>query len=89
MKVSLTSIRGLRAGPRFLFIAALTILTLCRERILALPRTKEAIVGYLHNLPQDSLLLPENFMRACDKVRFKEEDYRRLRKSAEKEVGPL
>jgi hypothetical protein len=74
-------------GPRFLFIAALTILTLSRERLLALPRTKEAILGYLHDLPQDSLLLPENFIKACDKVRFREEDYKRLRVSVEKEMG--
>ena len=74
------------SGPRFLFIAALTILTLSRERILALPRTKEAILGYLLDLPQDSLLLPEHFMKACEKVRFREEDYKRLRGAVEKEM---
>ena len=42
---------------------------------------------YLHDLPQVSLLLPENFIKACDKVRFREEDYKRLRVSVEKEMG--
>jgi hypothetical protein len=75
------------AGPRFLFVSALTILTLSKERIMALPRDRASILGYLHNLPQDSLLLPEHFMRACDKVRFREEDYKKLRGAVEKELS--
>jgi alanine-alpha-ketoisovalerate/valine-pyruvate aminotransferase len=69
---------ALITGPRFLLIASLSILTLSRERILAL-NTAEEILKYLDNLPQDALLLPENYMKACMEVRFKEEDYKRLR----------
>jgi len=35
------------------------------------------------------LLLPENFMRACEKVRFREEDYKKLRTAVEKEMGVI
>jgi hypothetical protein len=31
-------------------------------------------------------LLPENYMKACSEVRFKEEDYKRLRSGVEKEM---
>jgi hypothetical protein len=62
-------------------------LTLSKDRLVALPRKKEAILAYLHDLPQDSLLLPENFMRSCEKVRFREEDYKKLRGAVEKEMG--
>ena len=74
-------------GPRFLVISALTILTLSRERLLALPRTKEAVLRYLRDLPPDSLLLPDNFMRATEKVKFREEDWRKMRSGVEKELG--
>ena len=68
----------LTTGPRFLLIASLSILTLSRDRILAL-NTADEVLKYLDNLPQDALLLPENYMKACMEVRFKEEDYKRLR----------
>jgi hypothetical protein len=61
-----------------LLIASLSILTLSRDRILAL-NTAEEVLNYLDNLPPDALLLPENYMKACMEVRFKEEDYKRLR----------
>lgn len=73
-------------GPRFLLVAALSILTLSRERIMAF-NTKDEIVDYLANLPQDALLLPEHFMKACAEVKFREEDYRRLRAGVEKEMA--
>ncbi|WVF71143.1 hypothetical protein IAT40_005940 [Kwoniella sp. CBS 6097] len=73
-------------GPRFLLIASLSILTLSRDRLLSLPKNGPAILGYLQNLPQDSLLLPENFMKHCDGVRFDDKEYKRLRTSVEKEV---
>ncbi len=76
-------------GPRFLLIASLTILTVSRERILTLPRSRDAILHYLRDLPQDSLLLPGTFMRACERVRFREEDWRKLRGSVEKEMGSV
>jgi hypothetical protein len=41
--------------------------------------TAEEVLNYLDNLPPDALLLPENYMKACMEVRFKEEDYKRLR----------
>jgi hypothetical protein len=68
-------------------IIALTILTLSRERLLALPKTKEAVLGYLRDLPQDSLLLPENFMKATEKVRFREEDWKKMRAGVIKDGG--
>ncbi|WVQ99720.1 hypothetical protein IAU59_006862 [Kwoniella sp. CBS 9459] len=73
-------------GPRFLLVASLSILTLSRDRLLSLPKNGPAILGYLQNLPQDSLLLPEVFMKQCDGVRFDEKEYKRLRASVEKEV---
>ncbi|ORX35590.1 rab-GTPase-TBC domain-domain-containing protein [Kockovaella imperatae] len=73
-------------GPRFLLIASLTILTLSRDRLLALPHTKSAILEYLEHLPQDSLLLPENFMKATERVKFKDDDWKRLRVGVEKEL---
>lgn len=77
----------IRPGPRFLLIASLTILTLSRDRLLALPRTYTDILAYLRDIPQDALLLPEGFMKACENVRFKEEDMRRMRTGVEKELG--
>ena len=74
-------------GPRFLLVASLTILTLSRDRILALPRNREVVLEYLLNPPQDSLFLPETFMRACERVKFREEDWRKLRSAVEKEMG--
>jgi hypothetical protein len=73
-------------GPRFLLIVSLSILTLSRERIMAF-QTKAEVMSYLEDLPQDALLLPENFMKACSEVRFKEEDYKRLRAGVEKEMS--
>ena len=75
------------AGPRFLLVASLTILTLSRERILALPRNRQVVLDYLLNPPQDSLFLPEMFMRACERVKFREEDWRKLKGAVEKEMG--
>ncbi|WVQ79628.1 hypothetical protein IAT38_001728 [Cryptococcus sp. DSM 104549] len=74
-------------GPRFLIIASLTIMTLSRDRLLRLPQNSSAVLGYLQNIPQDSLLLPENFMKACEAVKFDEKDYKKMRAAAEKEVG--
>ena len=74
-------------GPRVLLVASLAILTLSKDRVLTLPRRPEAVLGYMRNLPQDGLLLPESFMKACDNVKFKEEDLRRLRVGVEKELG--
>lgn len=75
------------AGPRFLLIASLAVLTLSRERLMSLPRNHAAVVGYLRNLPQDSLLLPENFMRACDQVKLRDEDLRKLRINVKHELA--
>lgn len=74
-------------GPRFLLIASLTILTLSRDRLLALPRNYTDVLGYLKDLPQDALLLPEGFMKACENVKFKEDDMKRLRGGVEKDLG--
>lgn len=68
-------------------VASLAILTLSRERLLALPRNREAVLGYLRDLPQDSLLLPEVFIKACDKVRLQNQDLLKMRAVAEKELG--
>lgn len=76
-----------KSGPRFLLIASLTILTLSRDRLLALSRAREPVLSYLRDLPQDSLLLPETFMRACERVKFRDEDWQKLRGSVEKEMG--
>ena len=73
-------------GPRFLMVASLTVLTLSRDRLLALPRKHAAVLGYLRDLPQDSLVLPETFMKACENVKFKEEDLKRLRTKVEQEI---
>ena len=75
-----------KAGPRFLIITALAILTVSKERLLGLPRDAAAIIAYLTALPQDALLLPDSFMKACENVKFREEDYRKLRGGVEKEV---
>jgi len=73
-------------GPRYLMIASLAILTLSRDRLLALPRTQKAIVDYLQHLPQDSLLLPETFMKACDQVKLRDEDLKKLRASVKAQL---
>lgn len=49
--------------------------------------SKSDILGYLGDLPQDALLLPEHFIKACSEVRFREEDYRKLRSGVQKEMG--
>lgn len=54
---------------------------------MVLPRNRAAILDYLANIPQDSLLLPENFMRSAEKVKFRDEDWKKLRASVEKEVA--
>ncbi|ORY26333.1 rab-GTPase-TBC domain-domain-containing protein [Naematelia encephala] len=74
-------------GPRFLLITALTILTVSKDRLLALPKTRPDITAYLDDLPQDSLLLPETFFRAADKVRFKDDDLSKLRTGVKKDLG--
>jgi hypothetical protein len=48
--------------------------------------TPSEVLAYLNDLPQDALLLPENFMKACSEVKFKDEDYKRLRAGVEKEM---
>ncbi|WWC89004.1 uncharacterized protein L201_003921 [Kwoniella dendrophila CBS 6074] len=73
-------------GSRFLLIASLSILQLSKERLLNLQKNPTTILSYLQNLPQDSLLLPENFMKTCDQVKFDEKDYKKLRVSVEKEI---
>jgi hypothetical protein len=65
----------------------LTVLTLSKDRLMVLPRNRAAILDYLANIPQDSLLLPENFMRSAEKVKFRDEDWKKLRASVEKEVA--
>lgn len=67
-------------------IASLTILTLSRDRLLALPRKQSIILEYLNDLPQDSLFLPETFIKACGDVKLKEEDLKRLRGKVEAEI---
>jgi hypothetical protein len=49
--------------------------------------SKEDILAYLSDIPQDALLLPEHFMKACAEVKFREEDYKRLKVGVEKEMG--
>ncbi|WWC62211.1 uncharacterized protein I303_104806 [Kwoniella dejecticola CBS 10117] len=73
-------------GPRFLLIASLAILTLSKDRLLSLQKNPTTILNYLQNLPQDSLLLPDNFMKTCESIRFDEKDYKRLRSGVEKEI---
>ncbi|WWD16988.1 hypothetical protein CI109_101424 [Kwoniella shandongensis] len=73
-------------GPRFLLVASLAILSLSRDRLLRLPKFQTAILGYLQNIPQDSLMLPENFMKVCEGVKFDEKDWKKLREKVEKEV---
>ncbi|ODO08309.1 hypothetical protein L198_00032 [Cryptococcus wingfieldii CBS 7118] len=73
-------------GTRFLLIASLTILSLSRDRLLRLPQDHDSVLEYLQNLPQDSLMLPENFMKACEGVRYEEKEYRRTRAAVEKEL---
>ncbi|WWC69886.1 uncharacterized protein I206_103829 [Kwoniella pini CBS 10737] len=73
-------------GPRFLLIASLAILTLSKDRLLSFQKNPTTVLKYLQNLPQDSLLLPENFMKICDQIKFDDKDYKRLRNSVEKEM---
>lgn len=68
-------------------IAALAVITLSRDRLLQLPRTKAAIVDYLQHLPQDGLLLPDTFMRACDQVKLRDDDLRKLRISVSAQMS--
>lgn len=70
------------AGSRFLLVAALTVLTVSRERLMAL-KNKQDILAYLHNLPQDGLVLPETFMKACGDVKLRDEDLAKLREGVE------
>lgn len=70
-----------------MFISALAVLTLSRDRLLALPRNKKAVLDYLHHLPQDSLLLPDNFMRACDAVKLRDEDLKKMRTSVKEKIA--
>ncbi|WVQ77904.1 hypothetical protein IAR50_007610 [Cryptococcus sp. DSM 104548] len=73
-------------GTRFLLVASLTILTLSRDRLLRLPQDHDSVLEYLHHLPQDSLVLPGNFMKACEGVRYEEKEYRKTRAAVEKEL---
>lgn len=74
-------------GPRFLLIASLAVITLSRDRLLALPRNSKVILNYLHHLPQDSLLLPDTFMRACDQVKLRDDDLKKLRSSVKDQLA--
>lgn len=70
------------AGSRYLLVAALTVLTLSRDRILAL-KSKDEILRFLNDMPQDALLLPETFMKACGDVKLRDEDLKKLREGIE------
>lgn len=74
-------------GPRFLLVASLAVITLSRDRLLALPRNSKAILNYLHHLPQDSLMLPDTFMRACDQVKLRDDDLKKLRASVKDQLA--
>lgn len=74
-------------GPRFLLIASLAVITLSRDRLLALPRNPKVILNYLHHLPQDSLMLPDTFMRACDQVKLRDDDLKKLRASVKDQLA--
>lgn len=74
-------------GPRFLLIASLAVITLSRDRLLALPRNSKVILNYLHHLPQDSLMLPDTFMRACDQVKLRDDDLKKLRASVKDQLA--
>ncbi|WOO81227.1 Carabin [Vanrija pseudolonga] len=73
-------------GPRYILIGSLSVLTLSRERLLALPKTPQVVLGYLRNLPQDSLLLPDTFMRACEEVKLRDDDLKKLRASVKEQL---
>jgi hypothetical protein len=73
-------------GPRYLMIASLAVLTISRDRLLALPRTRAAITDFLHKPPQDSLVLPDTFMRACEQVKFRDDDLKKLRASVKSQM---
>lgn len=53
---------------------------------MALPKTPQAVLGYLRNLPQDSLLLPDTFMRACEEVKLRDDDLKKLRASVKEQL---
>lgn len=74
-------------GPRYVFIASLAVLTLSRDRLLRLPRTSHDVLSYLHRLPQDNLLLPDTFIRACDAVKLTDGDLKKLRTSVKASLG--
>ncbi|KAL7422049.1 hypothetical protein Q5752_003822 [Cryptotrichosporon argae] len=73
-------------GPRFLLVASLTLLAVSRERLLDLPRAAPAVIAYLRSPPQDGLVLPENFMRACE-GKAKPEDVKKARAAVDREMG--
>lgn len=73
-------------GPRYLLISSLAVITLSRDRLVALPRGRREILDYLRDLPQDSLLLPDTFMRACDQVKLRDEDLKKLRASVKEQM---
>ncbi|ODO08308.1 hypothetical protein L198_00031 [Cryptococcus wingfieldii CBS 7118] len=68
----------------FLLVASFTILALSLDRLLRLSQDHHSVLEYLQNLPQDSLMLPENFMKACEGVRYEEKEYKRTRAAVEK-----
>lgn len=70
-----------------MFIASLAVLTLSRDRLLRLPRTAHDVLTYLHRLPQDNLLLPETFIRACDAVKLTDADLKKLRSSVKTQLS--
>lgn len=74
----------LTLGPRFLLQVSLAVLTISRERLLALPKSADAVVDYLLHLPQDALLAPDNVMKASEQVKLRDEDLVKLRAGAEK-----
>lgn len=76
-------------GTRFLLVASLAVISLSRDRLLHLPPNHDIILNYLHNLPQDSLLLPAHFMKACEETKFEEKEYKKIRNAMEKNHVPL
>ncbi|UOH83298.1 hypothetical protein LQV05_006023 [Cryptococcus neoformans] len=74
---------------RFLLVASIAVISLSRDRLLHLPPNHDIILNYLHNLPQDSLLLPAHFMKACEEIKFEEKEYKKIRNAMEKNHVPL
>lgn len=46
-------------------------------------KSRDEILRFLNDLPQDALLLPETFMKACGDVKLRDEDLKKLREGVE------